>query len=77
LVASALGQVPGLGPVRQKVLLQTFASLEELRGAGVEELRTKARLPLKVAQDLKDWLGNQEKQKPSELPVYKIKEMRD
>ena len=77
LVASALGQVPGLGPVRQKVLLQTFASLEELRGAGVEELRTRARLPLKVAQDLKDWLENQEKQKPPELPVYKIKEMRD
>jgi hypothetical protein len=59
------------------VLLQTFASLEELRGAGVEEIRTKARLPLKVAQDLKDWLENQEKQKPPELPVYKIKEMRD
>ena len=77
LVASALGQVPGLGPVRQKLLLQSYASLEDLRGASVEDLRTRGRLPQQVAQDLKDWLANQEDPKPPELPVYKIKEMRD
>jgi excinuclease ABC subunit C len=77
LVASALGQVPGLGPVRQKLLLQSYSSLEDLRGASVEDLRTRGRLPQQVAQDLKDWLSNQEDPKPPELPVYKIKEMRD
>jgi excinuclease ABC subunit C len=77
LVASALGQVPGLGPVRQKLLLQSYASLEDLRGASVEELRAKGRLPRQVAQGLKDWLNSQEEIRQPELPVYKIKEMRD
>ena len=77
LVASALDQVPGLGPVRRKLLLQSYASLEEMRGASVEELRAKARLPEQVAQALKDWLAGRETPGPPELPVYKIKEMRD
>jgi excinuclease ABC subunit C len=78
LVASALGQVTGLGPARQKLLLLNFASLEDLKGADVEELRAKGRLPLKVAQDLKNWLASQETPKPpDDLPVYKIKEMRE
>jgi excinuclease ABC subunit C len=77
LVASALGHVPGLGPARQKLLLQHYASLEDLKGADVKELRSKGRLPLKVAQALMDWLTSQENLKPPDLPVYKIKEMRD
>jgi excinuclease ABC subunit C len=77
LVASALGQVPGLGPKRQKLLLQHYAGLEDLKGASVEELRTRGRLPLKVAQGLKDWLASQETSRPPDLPVYKIKETRD
>jgi len=76
-VASALDQLPGLGPVRRKLLLQSYASLEEMRGASVEELRAKARLPEQVAQALKDWLAGRETPGPPELPVYKIKEMRD
>ncbi len=62
LVASALGQVPGLGPVRQKLLLQHFAGLEELKGAEVEELRKVGRLPLKVAQSLYAWLNKQDQE---------------
>jgi excinuclease ABC subunit C len=77
LVASALGQVPGLGPARQKLLLQNYASLEDLKGADVEELRAKGRLPLKVAQALVDWLESQKTPKPPDIPVYKIKEMRE
>jgi len=76
-VASALAQVPGLGPVRQKLLLKSFASLEDLRRASVEELRIRAHLPEQVAQTLKDWLAAQELPEPPELPVYKIKEMRE
>jgi excinuclease ABC subunit C len=77
LVASALGQVPGLGPARQKLLLQHYASLKDLKGADVEELRARGRLPVRVAQALKDWLTTQENFKPADLPVYKIKEVRD
>lgn len=60
LVASALGQVPGLGPVRRKLLLQHYAGLEDLHQAEVEELRTVGRLPLKVAQSLYAWLNKQD-----------------
>jgi excinuclease ABC subunit C len=77
LVTSALNQVPGLGPVRQKLLLQHYASLEELQQAGVEELRAVGRLPQKVAQDLKDWLTRQTPEKTPKPTVLKITEMRD
>jgi len=60
LVASALGQVPGLGPVRRKLLWQHYNSLEDLKGASLEDLRAVARLPRKVAQSLKAWLEGQE-----------------
>ncbi|MGQ9687189.1 MAG: excinuclease ABC subunit UvrC [Desulfobaccales bacterium] len=59
LVASVLAEVPGLGPVRQKLLLQHFANLEELKKAAVEELRRAGRLPLKVAENLREWLLRQ------------------
>ncbi|MFZ2089456.1 MAG: helix-hairpin-helix domain-containing protein, partial [Desulfobaccales bacterium] len=74
LVASALGQVPGMGPVRQKRLLRQYTDLEELMAASVEELRARGRLPLKVAQDLKDWLNELEKNRLSGLPELNRKE---
>ncbi len=77
LVASALRQVPGLGPVRQKVLLREFAGLEDLSAASVEELQARGRLPRKVAQDLKDWLSQQETTGPGALPNLKTKEVRE
>jgi excinuclease ABC subunit C len=77
LVRSALSQVPGLGPVRQKLLLQRFANLKDLQKASVEELRTAGRLPRKVAQDLKDYLTSQEQKKPQKSPGLKIKVMKD
>jgi excinuclease ABC subunit C len=77
LVASALSQVPGLGPVRQKILLHEFTDLDDLRAASVEELQARGRLPRKVALSLKDWLVSQEPIRPSALPVMNIKEVRD
>jgi excinuclease ABC subunit C len=77
LVASALGQVPGLGPVRQKSLLREFRDLTELMSASVEDLQARGRLPLKVAQDLKGWLNDQEKSRPPQVPVMNSKEVRD
>ncbi|MFZ2089330.1 MAG: excinuclease ABC subunit UvrC, partial [Desulfobaccales bacterium] len=74
LVASALGQVPGMGPVRQKLLLRQFTGLEELMAATVEELRARGRLPQNVAQTLKDWLNELDKNRLSGLPELNRKE---
>jgi len=78
LVTSILRQVPGLGPVRQKLLLQHYAGLEDLQAAEVEELRTVGRLPERVARDLKELLAQQASQQKTPQPtVLTIKEMRD
>jgi excinuclease ABC subunit C len=52
LVASVLSQTPGIGPVRQKKLLQHFAGLEEMKAATAEELMAAAGMSRKVAEDL-------------------------
>ncbi len=62
LVTSVLAQVPGLGPVRRKLLLQQFTDMEELQKAGVEDLQRLGRLPLKVAQTLHKWLSVQHRE---------------
>jgi excinuclease ABC subunit C len=74
LVSSCLKHAPGVGPVRQKLLLQHFASLEDLQGASVAELRAAGRLPWKVAQDLKEWLDHQAPGKSPGLTIKEIKE---
>jgi excinuclease ABC subunit C len=56
LVASVLSQVPGIGPVRQKKLLQRFASLEEIKAASVEELMAAGGFSKKVAEELQGML---------------------
>jgi excinuclease ABC subunit C len=57
LVESALEQVPGIGPARLRRLLTMYGSLEELKKAGIEELAATGKLPLKTAQDLKEFLS--------------------
>ncbi|MFW6127042.1 MAG: helix-hairpin-helix domain-containing protein, partial [Thermodesulfobacteriota bacterium] len=77
-VTSVLSQVPGLGPKRQKLLLQHYGGLEDLQAADVEELRTVGRLPERVARDLKELLAQQASQQKTPQPtVLTIKEMRD
>ncbi len=56
LVASVLSQAPGIGPVRQKKLLQRFAGLEDVKRASLEELMAAGGLPRKVAEELKEHL---------------------
>lgn len=56
VLQSILSQAPGIGPVRQKKLLQRFNSMEEIRAAGVERLMAAGGLPQKVAEELKERL---------------------
>ena len=49
MVESVLHQVPGIGPVRRKRLLQHFANLEALKAAAVEELAAVPGLNRQVA----------------------------
>lgn len=78
LVTSILRQVPGLGTVRQKLLLQHYAGLEDLQKAGAEELQSVGRLPQRVARDLKELLaGRAASHKSPKTGVLPIKEMRD
>jgi excinuclease ABC subunit C len=57
LVASALGQVPGIGKVRQKILLQRYANFAELQEANLGELAGLPGMTRKAAQAVKDWLS--------------------
>lgn len=73
LVLSALSQVPGLGPVRRKLLLQHYPGLEELKRATPEELAAVARLPRKVAQNLKTFLAGQPREEASSFRPSPLK----
>ena len=56
LTESVLGEVPGLGPVRQARLLREMGSLKAIRAAGAEELRAIGWLPDPVADALYEHL---------------------
>ncbi len=56
MVESVLQQIPGIGPVRRKRLLQHFPNLEALKAAGVDELAAVPGLNRQVAEKVQDWL---------------------
>lgn len=47
---SVLDDIPGVGPSRRKALMKTFASLEDMKAATVDELMEKAGLPRNAAE---------------------------
>lgn len=57
-LASALDEIPGIGPRRRRALLVAFTSLDDLRAASVEELQQKAKVPATVARTVKERLGS-------------------
>ena len=58
VMASALDDIPGIGPRRKKALLRGFGSVAGVREASPEELvRTEGITPA-LAQRIKDYLGN-------------------
>src|SRR5208337_1099587 len=56
MVESVLQQIPGIGPVRRRRLLQHFPNLEALKAAAVEELAAVPGLNRQVAEKVQDWL---------------------
>jgi excinuclease ABC subunit C len=61
-MASELRQAPGIGPVRQRQLLQHFTNLAALKAATVEEIAALPGFGRKRAEELQGWLqGRKEK----------------
>ena len=57
LTHSALDDVAGVGPSLKKRLLRAFGSVEGVRGASLDQLRTVEGVGPKMAQRLKQGLG--------------------
>ena len=52
-LAKMLGQVKSVGPQRIKVIIDRYETIWSLRGAGAEELAAQAKIPLAVAERIK------------------------
>jgi excinuclease ABC subunit C len=50
-MASQLDSIPGIGPTRRKSLLKHFGSIDKIREASIEELKTV--VPENAAQSIK------------------------
>ena len=51
-VKSVLDDIPGVGPARRKALMRHFKSIEEIKGATVEELSALPELNRRAAEDI-------------------------
>ena len=60
-LTSALDAIPGIGPTRRTALLQTFGSVRRLREISVEEIAQVKGFSLKLAEELKTYLDEQDK----------------
>jgi excinuclease ABC subunit C len=57
MLASALDQAPGIGPVRKRRLLEHFPNLEAIKTAPVAEIAALPGFNQKIAENLKEWLA--------------------
>ena len=55
-IRSALGNIPGIGPAREKALLRFFGSVEKLRIATVAELTAAPKMNARLARRVYDFL---------------------
>ncbi len=51
-VKSVLDDIPGVGPARRKALMRHFKSIEEIKGASVEELAALPELNRRAAEEI-------------------------
>jgi excinuclease ABC subunit C len=58
VTASALDNIPGIGPKRKKALLKKFGSIEAIKEASLEELSQTEDMTPALAQKVKEYLGN-------------------
>jgi len=56
-LASALDDVPGIGPARKRALLRAFGSVAGVRRASVEELATVPGISRSLAEQIHEYLG--------------------
>jgi excinuclease ABC subunit C len=57
LTHSRLLDIPGIGPSREKQLLLTFGSVEELKSAGPERIAREGGLPASLARRIAEHLS--------------------
>jgi excinuclease ABC subunit C len=57
MTASALDDIPGVGPKRRKALIKAFGSVKRLREASVEEIAATPGVPREVAETVHAWLA--------------------
>jgi excinuclease ABC subunit C len=60
MTASALDDIPGVGPKRKKALLGHFGSLRKLRVASAEEIAAVPGVPREVAEAIAEVLQGEE-----------------
>ena len=51
-VKSVLDEIPGVGPARRKALMRHFKSIQEIKGASVEELAALPEINRRAAEDI-------------------------
>ena len=56
MTASALDDIPGVGPKRRKLLVKTFGSVKRLREASVEDIAATPGIPREVAETVHAFL---------------------
>jgi excinuclease ABC subunit C len=57
LTTSILDQIPSIGPKRKQMLIQHFGSVEGIREATIDELRSVSGITQKIAEDIRKSLG--------------------
>ncbi len=59
-IKSALGDLPGIGEIREKELLKFFGSIEKVKDASVEELMKAPKMNLRSSQQVYDFFHSSE-----------------
>jgi excinuclease ABC subunit C len=58
LTSSILDYIPSIGPKRKQSLIQQFGSIEGIRDASIDELRSVNGITQRIAEDIRKYLGS-------------------